>query len=168
MARSTSLAARGAVAVLAAVSLTGCGGVRQAVGRVLGGGPDTVVDAHAVTLLRPGCTTVAARTIRHGYSVLTPSAGTLSGGTPLVVEPAGLFEGPALVGTFVFRYVPPHVGETWDEARAAAETTETRVAVAAVDVELPDVRAYLDRFCGPAPPGEGETGEPIPRVPRTP
>lgn len=161
MARFTSLAA---LVALAAVGLTGCRSVGQAVGRVFGGGPANLLDAHAVYLQRPGCPTVAARTVRHGYSVLTPSDAE---GVPLVVEPSGLFEGPALVGTFVFRYVPPHVGETWDGAREAAETTETRVAVAAVDVELPDVRAWLDRFCGPAPPGEGAPGETLPRVPRT-
>lgn len=155
MARSTSLTV---LVVLAAASLTGCRSVGQAVGRVFGGGPSNVLDAHAVTLQRPGCPTVVARTVRHGYSVLTPAE-------PLAVEPAGLFEGPALVGTFVFRYVPPGVGETWDGARAAAETTEMRVAVAAVDVELPDVRVWLDRFCGPLPAGEGEPGEAIPRVP---
>ncbi len=150
-----------AALVLAAASLTGCRSVSTAVGRVFSSGPANLLDAHAVYLQRPGCPTVVARTHRHGYSVLTPTE-------PLAVEPAGLFEGPALVGTFVFRYVPPHVGQTWDSAREAAETAETRVSVAAVDVELPDVRAYLDRFCGPLPPGEGESGETIPRVPRTP
>ena len=93
---------------------------------------------------------VAARTIRHGYTVLTPDARRRSRS-----RSPGLFEGPALVGTFVFRYVPPRVGETWDAAASRPATTETRVDVAAVDLDLPDVRTWLDRLCGALPAGRG-------------
>ncbi len=140
------------------LTLPGCRSVSTAVGRVFGGGPANVLDAHSVTLQRPGCATVAARTVRHGYSILTPL-------DTLTVRPAGLFEGPALEGQFVFRYVPPGVGETWDAARASSATPELPVRVSAIDVELPDVRAWMDAACGPLPPGEGEPGEAIPRVP---
>ncbi len=140
------------------LALPGCRSVSTAVGRVLGGGPANVLDAHAVYLQRPGCATVAARTVRHGYSILTPL-------DTLTVEPAGLFEGPALEGQFVFRYVPPNVGETWDDARASSATPELTVHVSAVEVALPDVRAWLDAACGPLPPGEGEPGETVPRIP---
>ncbi|HEX9951801.1 MAG TPA: hypothetical protein VGB53_08540 [Rubricoccaceae bacterium] len=163
MDRSTKTRARrrlGGFVLLALAVMPGCGRVRQTVAGVFGGSGPGVVDAHAVYRVRPGCATVAARTVQHGYSILTPAVAPV----PAVAE-AGLFEGPALVGTFVFRYVPPAVGETWDAARADSATVETRVAVAAVDLDLPDVRVWLDRLCGPIPPGEGAPGEAIPRIP---
>ena len=146
----------GAVAVAALVS--GCGRVGAVVGSVLGNGPPDALDAHAVYRMRPDCPTLVARTIRHGFTVLTPR-----GGGPF--EVAGVFEGPARVGESVFRYVPPEGGASWEIARSDASTAEVSVAVAAVDVELPDVRQWLDRQCGPLPPGEGEPGEEVPRVP---
>ena len=163
MDRSTNSRARarlGGVVLLALVVMPGCGRVRQTVAGVLGGSGPGVVDAHAVYRVRPGCATVAARTVSHGYSILTPAVAPV----PAVAE-AGLFEGPALVGTFVFRYVPPTVGETWETARADPATVETRVNVAAVDLDLPDVRVWLDRLCGPMPADEGATGEALPRIP---
>jgi hypothetical protein len=163
MARSTRRHSGAAACLVALVLLgSGCGRVRQTVAGVLGGSGPGVVDAHAVYRLRPGCATVAARTVQHGYSILTPVTNA-----PVVAE-AGLFEGPALVGTYVFRYVPPTVGETWDAARSDSATVETRVDVAAVDLDLPDVRVWLDRLCGPTPVGEGTPGEAIPRVPGVP
>ena len=147
------------------VFVGGCGRVGAAVGGVLGGSGPSVVDAHTVYRTRPGCATVAARTTAHGYTVLTP-AGLAAGGA--AVETSGIFEGPARVGTSVFRYVPPTVGASWEAARDTSATVQVSVSVAAVDVELPDVRAWLDRLCGPVPPGEGEAGEAVPRVPPRP
>ena len=142
-------------------TLTGCGRVGAAVTNVFGSGAPATVDAHSVYRMRPGCATVAARTIRHGFTVLTPR-----GGAP--VELSGLFEGPARTGESVFRYVPPRVGETWEAARADDATTEVSVDVAAVGLDIQDVRTWLDRLCGPLPPGEGEPGEAVPRVPASP
>ena len=139
----------------------GCGRVGAAVGGVLGGSGPGVVDAHTVYRTRPGCATVAARTTAHGYTVLTPAGGT-------AVETSGIFEGPARVGTSVFRYVPPTVGASWEAARDTSATVQVSVNVAAVGVALPDVRTWLDQLCGPLPPGEGEAGEAVPRVPPRP
>lgn len=141
-----------------AVLVSGCGRVGAVVGSVLGAGPPDVLDAHTVYRMRPGCPTLAARTVSHGFTVLTPREGG-------PYDVAGVFEGPARVGESVFRYVPPEAGASWEIARAEATTAEVSVAVAAVDVELPDVRQWLDRFCGALPPGEGEPGEEVPRVP---
>lgn len=151
---------RARVVVLGAAALlvSGCGRVSAVVGSVLGGGPPDALDAHAVYRIRPGCPTLAARTVSHGFTILTPREGG-------PFEAAGVFEGPARVGESVFRYVPPEAGASWELARASAATTEVSVAVAAVGVELPDVRQWMDRFCGALPPGEGEPGEEVPRVP---
>lgn len=141
-------------ALVAAVVLPGCRRVSQVVGNVLGGGGAGVVDAHTVYRMRPGCPSLAARTVSHGFTVLTPRA-------PLAVETSGVFEGPARLGESVFRYVPPREGATWDEARGP----DIPVEVHAVDVELPDVRVWMDRLCGPLPAGEGDPGDDVPRVP---
>ena len=145
--------------VFVCVFAGGCGRVGAAVGNVFGGAGPGVVDAHTVYRVRPGCATVAARTTAHGYTILTPAGGP-------VIETSGIFEGPARVGMSVFRYVPPTVGATWEAARDTSATVELSADVAAAGVELPDVRAWLDRFCGPNVPGEA--GEAIPRVPPRP
>jgi hypothetical protein len=141
----------------ASVLLSGCSQVSGAVANVFGGGGENVVDAHTVYRLRPGCASLTARTLDHGFTILTPQDGG-------PFEISGLFEGPAREGESVFRYVPPGEGETWDTVRA----TDVFVEVHAVDVELPDVRVWMDRLCGPLPPGEGEPGQVLPRVPAAP
>ncbi len=156
--RSVLLAA---AVIVSGVALAGCGRVGAAVANVFSSAPPAAVDAHAVYRMRPGCATVAARTIRHGFTILTPR-----GGAP--VELSGLFEGPARTGESVFRYVPPRVGETWDAARADEATTEVSADVAAVGLDIQDVRPWLDRLCGALPPGEGEPGEAVPRIPASP
>ena len=141
--------------------LPGCGAVQTAVSNVFSSGPPPAVDAHTVYRLRPACATLAARTTAHGYTILTPQEGG-------PFEASGVFEGPARLGASVFRYVPPTAGASWELARDATETEDVSVEVSAVDVELPDVRGWLDRYCGALPPGEGEPGEALPRVPARP
>lgn len=154
-ARAARCARLGAV-VLLLVSATGCGPVGAVVSNVLRSGPPAVVDAHTVYRQRPGCATLAARTTSHGYTILTPQEGG-------PYEISGIFEGPAREGESIFHYVPPALGASWEDALETA--VDVPVEVSAVDVELPDVRLYLDRFCGELPPGVDEAGDAVPRVP---
>ena len=162
MARRTSALA--AAAALAALALSGCGRIGAA---VLGGPQGGPVDAHTVARTRAGCSAVGARTLDHGWTVLSPAlapdrAAVVADSTGAPVA-GGLFEGPVREGAAVFRYLAPGEGESW----ATARPTDVPVVVHAVRVDLPDVRVWLDRLCGPLVPGEpGEAT--IPRTPGRP
>jgi len=129
--------------------LPGC----NALARAIGGGPARgVVDAHVIYRLRPDCSTLLARTLRNGYSVMTPLTDGFEG------EETGLFEGPVREGQSIYRYYPPSNTENWSE-----DWTEVSVDVRSVKLNLPDARQTLDTICGPLI--EGEASDAVPRLP---
>lgn len=131
--------------------LPGC----NALARAIGGGPARgVVDAHVIYRLRADCSTLLARTLRNGYSVMTPLTDDFEG------EATGLFEGPVREGQSIYRYYPPTESQQWSD-----NWTEVSVDVRAVRLELPVARETLDAICGPQV--EGEASDAVPRLPDT-
>lgn len=164
------LAPVAASAALVAVA-SGCGPLGAIRSFIQGSDTGSVVDAHVVYRLRPGCPTLLARTIQHGYSVMTPletppDVDTPAGAAGPLGQPGfdltGLFEGPVREGESVFQYYPPAETETWRDERA-----EVLVNVEAVNLDLSTASARLDAICGPLPPGEGAPSETVPRIPGT-
>ena len=146
--RPSSLVAL-ALLFAAPTALGGC----DALARLVRGGPATgVVDAHVVYRLRPGCPALLARTLRNGYSVMTP----LDEGFEAVET--GLFEGPVREGQSVYRYYPPSQSQQWSD-----DWTEVSVEVRSVQLPLAESRAVLDSICGPLV--EGEPSDDVPRLP---
>lgn len=167
--RGTGPGRRGRLAPLAAclvsLALSGCSTVVDGVAAVFGPGDvGTVVDAHVVYRLRPDCPVLLARTISHGYTVMTP-AGAPEGIAPapelagLEIEETGVFEGPVRPGEVVFRYVPPAASETWD-----AGPVDLVADVDAVRLDLEAGAARIVELCGPEP----ETLTPDASIPRIP
>ena len=117
-----------------------------------GGTAAGVVDAHVVYRLRPDCTTFLARTLRNGYTVMTPQDDAFR-----AVE-TGLFEGPVREGQSIYRYYLPRNSQNWSD-----DWTEVSVDARAVQLGLPDARAALDAICGPLV--EGEPSDDVPRLP---
>ncbi|MEO0559833.1 MAG: hypothetical protein AAF170_16815 [Bacteroidota bacterium] len=128
--------------------LPGC----NALATTFGGGPERTVDAHVIYRLRTDCSTLLARSLRNGYSVMTP----LTAG--FEAEETGLFEGPVREGQSIFRYYPPSESQQWSD-----RWTEVSVDVQAVQLELRPAREALDAVCGPLV--EGEASDAIPRLP---
>ncbi len=142
------------VAVL--VPVAGCGPL-GALGSVLGGGSAAgAYEAHVLYQMREGCTTLVARTLRDGYTVMTPLDRRVA------FEPTGVFEGPVRTGESVFRYLPPGRVATWP-----ADAAEVPMAVHAVRRTLPEARARLLAACGAALGTDGPA-DGIPRIPGPP
>jgi hypothetical protein len=123
----------------AALLLLGAGGCGLLGGSVSG----SVVDAHVVTRIVPGCPTMLARTLDHGYTLLQPL--DPERGAPLApaaFEVTGLFEGPVRAGESVFRYVAPAVSDTW-----RGEPQSVLLLVHAVRLDLPTASAQLAARC---------------------
>jgi hypothetical protein len=124
---------RGAL-MLAAAALAGCAG---------GGGAATSNGAHVLFLVRPGCTTVVARTLAGGdaraFTVMSIDA-------PDYAPRAGdVLEGPARAGRSVFVFYP-------EEAlgnRGAGRSVPADVLATGLDPSK--ARQHLDAAC----PGEG-------------
>ena len=129
--------------------LPGC----NALARAIGGSPARgVVDAHVIYRIRPDCSTLLARTLRNGYSVMTPLTDGFES------EETGLFEGPVREGQSIFRYYPPTESQEWSD-----DWTEVSVDVRSVKLSLPVARETLDAICGPQI--EGEASDAVPRLP---
>jgi len=157
--------ARALAVLLLALAISGCSAVLDGVAAVFGPGDvGNVIDAHVVYRLRPDCPALLARTINHGYTVMTP-VGTPEGvdeGPKLIgeaVEETGVFEGPVRTGEVVFRYVPPAASETWD-----AGPVDLVAEVDAVRLDLEEGSARIEELCGPLP----ETLAPDTSIPRIP
>ncbi len=132
--------------------LAGCGRL----GSVLGGSTAAgAYEAHVLYQTREGCTTLVARTLRDGYTVMTP----LDASGPLA--PTAIFEGPVRTGESVFRYIPPDRWTDWP-----GEAAEIPMAVHAVRLTLPEARARLLASCGVAPGTDGPA-DGLPRIPGT-
>ena len=152
-------------ACVLSLALPGCSTVLDGVAAVFGPGDvGTVVDAHVVYRLRPDCPALLARTISHGYTVMTP-VGSPEGVDPvselvgMEIEETGVFEGPVRQGEVVFRYVPPAASETWE-----AGPVDLVAEVDAVRLDLEAGSARIVELCGPPP----ETLTPDPSIPRIP
>jgi hypothetical protein len=131
------------------MALPGC----NALARAIGGGPARgTVDAHVIYRLRSDCSTLLARTLRNGYSVMTPLTDGFEG------EETGLFEGPVREGQSIYRYYPPTESQQWSD-----DWTEVSVDVHAVKLGLRPAREALDALCGPLV--EGEASDTVPRLP---
>ena len=154
-----------AMLVLAA-SATGCKTIVDTVAGVLapGGQVGEALDAHVVYRLRPDCPTLLARSMRHGYTVMTPGEAPegIENRDAFVgtgFEETGVFEGPVRQGEVVFRYIPPA-----ESATRNATPIDVVAMVDAVELTLEQGRDRLDGLCGPLL--EGETPDPeIPRIP---
>ncbi|WP_420454630.1 hypothetical protein [Rubrivirga sp.] len=152
-------------ACLLPLALGGCTTVVDTVAGVFGPGEvGGEVDAHVVYQLRPDCPALLARTINHGYTVLTPldTPSDVEGVPPLRgdgIEETGVFEGPVRTGEVLFRYVAPAASETWD-----AGPVDVAATVDAVRLDLDEGTARLVALCGPPP----ETVAPDPTIPRVP
>ena len=131
---------------------SGCSTVVDTVAAVFGPGEvGGEVDAHVVYRLRPDCPALLARTINHGYTVLTPlgspeGVSTVPELLGVAVEETGVFEGPVRTGEVVFRYVPPAASETWD-----AGPIDMVADVDAVRLELDEGSGRIVELCGPLP-----------------
>lgn len=148
-----------AAVLLAGLALAGCGRL----GGVIGGGTARgAFDAHVIVQQRDGCTSLVARTLRYGYTVLTPlgAAGPSAGPSAPRFELSGIFEAPVREGESVVRYTPPDTTPVWsdDEARDVA------VYVHAVRLDLPAARAALLDVCD-LPAGTDGPADGIPRLP---
>jgi len=157
--------ARPLAVLLLALAVSGCSTVLDGVAAVFGPGDvGNVIDAHVVYRLRPDCPALLARTINHGYTVMTP-VGTPEGMAEALepiggaVEETGVFEGPVRTGEVVFRYVPPAASETWD-----AGPVDLVAEVDAVRLDLEEGSARIVELCGPLP----ETLAPDTSIPRIP
>lgn len=168
--RHLAVIALAALAVLAA-SGSGCRTVGDTLAGVFGPGQvGDAVDAHVVYRLRPDCPTMLARSTRHGYTVLTPSAApqAIESREAFVgtgFEETGVFEGPVRAGDVVFRYVAPASSQTW-----GAGPVDVAADVDSVELTLEQGRDRLLAICGPPPEEpdsvEDETAAPsIPRLP---
>lgn len=152
-------------ACLLSFALAGCSTVLDGVAAVVGPGEvGGEVDAHVVYRLRPDCPTLLARTISHGYTVLTPT-GRPDDVNPVPellgapIEETGVFEGPVRTGEVFFRYIPPAASETW-----TAGPTDVVAEVDAVRLDLDQGSSRIVELCGPLP----ETLSPEPTIPRIP
>lgn len=139
------------VAFLSPLALTGCTTVVDTVAAVFGPGEvGGVVDAHVVYRLRDDCPALMARTINHGYTVLTPLGLLADEGDPIPllapVEETGLFEGPVRTGQSIFRYIAPEDSDTW-----AGEPVDIVAEVDAVRLDVDEAAARLVALCGPEP-----------------
>lgn len=132
---------RPAALALLVAAAPGCGVLT--LGR---GGGGSALDAHVVYQQRAGCPTLLARTLDHGYTVMTPEGG------PFALT--GVFEGPAREGESVFRYTPPNVTPVWP-----GDPAEVRVDVQATGLELPAARGLWASVCG-VPEGADEPSDP--------
>ncbi|HYE95202.1 MAG TPA: hypothetical protein VD962_03265 [Rubricoccaceae bacterium] len=133
---------RGALLVAGLVLLGGC----SRLGINLGA-PRETWGAHVVFLAPPGCSSFAARTVRHGFTLLRTDA---PGHTPAQGD---VLEGPVREGRSVFRLYA--VGE------ADATRTEGRdlpLDVLAVGLPLGVAHERLAVMCGPLPPPPGTGG----------
>lgn len=130
------------------VTASGCGRLLT-----VGTGTGSTLDAHVVYAQRPGCPTLLARTLDHGYTVMTP----LPPAGPF--EQTGVFEGPVRTGESVFRYTPPGETPVWLE-----RPTEVGVDVLAVELALPAARDRWATACG-VPEGADGPADAIPRLP---
>ena len=120
------------VLALAGLVLPGCSRVRD----VLRPSRSGTVDAHVVYRQREGCQALVARTLRNGYTVLVPEAGT-------AVDPTGIFEGPVREGFSVYRYYVPGQSTDW-----GGHATDVEAEAVLVEADLPTARAFLDLTCG--------------------
>ena len=161
-----------ALLLLAALvaSGSGCRTVGDALAGVLGpGGAGETIDAHVVYRLRPGCDALLARTISHGYTVLSPREileGDVEDRAAFVgtgIEETGVFEGPVRTGEVVFRYVPPAASETW-----GAGPLDVSATVDAVELTLEQGHARMVALCGPPTDDEPTPESAAPAVPRLP
>ncbi len=132
------------------------------------------VDAHVVYRLRPDCPSLLARTMRHGYTVMTPGLAPegIENREAFVgtgFEETGVFEGPVREGEVVFRYIPPA-----ESATRKGTPIDAVADVAAVGLTLEQGRDRLDALCGPEVDGaevdgaevDGESPDStIPRIP---
>lgn len=144
---------------LLVASGSGCRTVLDTVAGVFGPGQvGTDVDAHVVYRLRPDCPALLARTLSHGYTVLSPRE-TLDG-APLAfeVEPTGVFEGPVRTGEIVFRYMQPATAE------GTGDLVDVIADVDGIRLDLETGLERLDVLCGPLPVQEPSD----PAVPRLP
>jgi hypothetical protein len=155
----------GLLLVALCVCAAGCGSVVDSVAGVFG--PGTVgedLDAHVVYRLRPDCPVLLARTLRHGYTVMTPGLAPegIENRDAFVgtgFEETGVFEGPVRTGEVVFRYIPPADSGTRDST-----PIDVVADVDAVRLDLEAGRDRLDALCGPLI--EGSLPDPdIPRIP---
>ena len=143
---------------------SGCRSLVDTVAGVFGPGEvGGTVDAHVVYRLRPGCPALLARTLDHGYTVLSPLDAPAVDDRPAFVgtsvEETGVFEGPVRTGEVLFRYVPPSQSGTW-----ASGPVDVTADVDAVRLGLEEGAARIDALCGPLP--VPLTPDPtIPRIP---
>ncbi|MBC13984.1 MAG: hypothetical protein CMM85_13555 [Rhodothermaceae bacterium] len=133
------------------VAGSGCTTVVDTVAAVFGPGEvGGVVDAHVVYRLRDDCPALMARTINHGYTVLTPLGLLADEGDPIPlrapVEETGLFEGPVRTGQSIYRYIAPADSDTW-----AGEPVDIVAEVDAVRLDVDEAAARLVALCGPEP-----------------
>ena len=165
--RERGPALRGLVLLAAlAASGSGCRTVVDTVAGVFGPGVQAgeSLDAHVVYRLRPGCPSLLARSMRHGYTVLTPGPAPegIENREAFVgtgFEETGVFEGPVREGEVVFRYIPPA-----ESATRRGEPIDVVAMVDAVGLTLPQGHERLTALCGRE--AEGEAPDPaIPRVP---
>jgi len=153
------------VTCLMPLALSGCSTVLDGVAAVFGPGDvGNVVDAHVVYRIRSDCPTLLARTISHGYTVLTPGGAPEGVDAPppllrMPVEETGVFEGPVRTGEVVFRYIPPEASETWE-----AGPIDLVAEVDAVRLDLEAGSERIVELCGPLP----ETLTPDASIPRIP
>ncbi len=130
----------------------GCSTVVDTVAAVFGPGDvGGEVDAHVVYRLRPDCPALLARSISHGYTVLTPLGSPDVEGVPELlgasIEETGVFEGPVRTGEVLFRYVPPSASETW-----TAGPVDVVAEVDAVRLDLDEARGHdAASRAGPSP-----------------
>ncbi|WP_412070328.1 hypothetical protein [Rubrivirga sp. IMCC43871] len=153
------------------LAVSGCSTVLDTVAGVFGPGEvGGTVDAHVVYRLRPGCPSLLARTIDHGYTVLRPLDAATTG-IPEVpefvggaIEESGVFEGPVRTGEVVFRYIPPAASQTW-----ATGPIDVVAEVDAVELDLVTANRRMLQDCGPPPPPPADTLRvPDPTIPRVP
>ena len=128
--------------------LPGC----SALANAFGGSPVRTVDAHVIYRMRPDCSTLLARTLRNGYSVMTPVTEAFA------ADETGLFEGPVREGQSIFRYYPPTESQQWSD-----DWTEVSVEVHSVRLGIREAREALESICGPLI--EGEPSDAVPRLP---
>ena len=143
---------------------SGCAGVVDTVAAVFGPGEvGGAVDAHVVYRLRPGCPALLARTISHGYTVLSPLDAPAVDERPAFlgssVEETGVFEGPVRTGEVVFRYVAPAASQTW-----GAGPVDVTAEVDAVRLTIEEGHARIVELCGPLPE-DVSTDPTVPRLP---
>ena len=123
--------------LLSALLLGGCGGL----GINLGGGRAST-GAHTVLLVRPGCSTFVARTLRHGFVVAEAPEGRYAPAAGDVLQ------GPPREGRSVFALFPSGAVTAGDPG--ADPDDNVPLDVLALGLDLPDASARLDAACPPS------------------